>query len=29
MAEIDRGEFYTQEEVEAIVKKRFEKFNFV
>ena len=29
MAEIDRGEFYTQEEVEAIIKKRYEKINMV
>ncbi|MCY7293197.1 MAG: hypothetical protein LH615_13550 [Ferruginibacter sp.] len=29
MAEIDRGEFNTQEEVEAIIKKRYEKINMV
>ena len=29
MAEIDRGEFYTQDEVEAIIKKRYEKINMV
>ncbi|MFN0083284.1 MAG: hypothetical protein ACKVOM_12275 [Ferruginibacter sp.] len=25
MEEIDKGDFYTQEEVEAIIKKRYEK----
>ena len=29
MAEIDGGEFYTQEEVEVIIKRRYEKITMV